>query len=130
MHYHPLTAEDRKEMLQTIGAREFEDLLKGIPEKIRAKELAVAEATSELELRRLLAEIGRANKTSANTLSFVGGGSYEHFIPAALPQILGRHESCRSRPCRTPPNRPAKTPNRTFCSSSLPAGPGDLLRIG
>lgn len=92
MHYHPLTTEDREDMLSAIGARRFEDLLTGVPAKIRAKELSIAEATSELELRRQMVEIGQANRHSANVLSFLGGGSYEHFIPAALPQLLGRNE--------------------------------------
>lgn len=92
MHYHPLTEEDRSEMLRTIGVRGFEDLLAGVPKKVRAPELAVAEAVSEFDLRRELQKIGSENKNHQNTLSFLGGGSYEHFIPAALPQLLGRNE--------------------------------------
>ena len=92
MHYHPLTEDDRREMLEAIGVRRFEDLLKGIPSKLRVKDLAVTEATSELELRRELEKIGRANLNIPTTLSFLGGGSYEHFIPAALPQLLARNE--------------------------------------
>lgn len=92
MHYHPLTQEDREEMLDAMGVRRFEDLIAGLPAKIRAKELSLDEASSELELRRQVLEIGRTNRHSANTLSFLGGGSYEHFIPAALPQLMGRHE--------------------------------------
>jgi glycine dehydrogenase subunit 1 len=92
MHYHPLTAEDRRQMLQTIGARHFEDLLKGIPKELRVKDISLPEATSEVELRRELEEIGQSNRSTKNTLSFLGGGSYEHFIPAALPQLLSRNE--------------------------------------
>lgn len=92
MHYHPLTEEDRREMLQTIGAASLEDLLKNIPKEIRARDLVVQEATSEMELRREVERLAAKNRYSANTLSFLGGGSYEHFIPAALPQIVGRNE--------------------------------------
>lgn len=92
MHYHPLTAEDREEMLRTIGARSFEDLLKGVPASLRRPRFHVPEATSELELRRELEALGRTNQSAKSTLSFLGGGSYEHFIPAALPQLLSRNE--------------------------------------
>ena len=92
MHYHPLTAEDRQEMLKAIGVTDFESLLTAIPSKLRTRDIAVAEATSEQELRRDTAKIGQTNKTFQNTLSFLGGGSYEHFIPAAVPQLLGRNE--------------------------------------
>lgn len=92
MHYHPLTEEDRRQMLQAIGVEQFEDLLKPVPRKLRAGALSVPEALSELELRREIEKIGRKNLSAKNTLSFLGGGSYEHFIPAALPQLLSRNE--------------------------------------
>ncbi len=92
MHYHPLTDEDRREMLGAIGVRRFEDLLTAVPSKLRARDIAIAEATSEPELRREIEKIAQTNRTSQTVLSFLGGGSYEHFIPAALPQILGRNE--------------------------------------
>lgn len=92
MHYHPLTGDDRREMLEAIGVNSFDDLLTGIPAKLRVKDLSISEATSELELRRELEKIGSANQSTSSTLSFLGGGSYEHFIPAALPQLMGRNE--------------------------------------
>ena len=92
MHYHPLTDSDRQEMLRAIGAERFEDLLRGIPSKLRARDIAIPEATSELELRREIESLGQLNRSSKTTLSFLGGGSYEHFIPSALPQLLSRNE--------------------------------------
>ena len=92
MHYHPLTDEDRQEMLQAIGVSSFEDLLKAVPPEVRAREISIPEATSELELRRELEQKARTNQSAKSVLSFLGGGSYEHFIPAALPQLLGRNE--------------------------------------
>lgn len=92
MHYHPLTPDDRREMLAAMGIRRFEDLLTGIPSKLRVRDISVVEAPSEWELRRGLLEMGRTNLNSQSALSFLGGGSYEHFIPAALPQLLSRNE--------------------------------------
>ena len=92
MHYHPLTREDRREMLEAIGVKNFEELLTGIPAKIRTRDFSVAEAADELSLKREIKKIGEANRNTQSTLSFLGGGSYEHFIPAALPQLLARNE--------------------------------------
>jgi len=92
MHYHPLTEEDRREMLEAIGVRSFKDLLAGIPTKLRGREISVAESASELELRREITRIGQTNLSTQNALSFLGGGSYDHFIPTSVPQILSRNE--------------------------------------
>lgn len=92
MHYHPLTAEDREEMLRQIGIQSFEKLLGTIPSELRVRKLSLPEAASEMELRREIETIGRKNQNHKTLLSFVGAGSYEHFIPAALPQLLGRNE--------------------------------------
>lgn len=92
MHYHPLTDDDRQEMLRTMGARRFEDLLVGIPAKLRSREISVSESPSEFELRKEILKIGRGNLNSQNSLSFLGGGSYEHFSPAALAELLNRNE--------------------------------------
>ena len=78
-------------MLEAIGVKHFEDLLKGIPSSVRARDLKVPEALSEMELRRELEEVGKQNGGTQSVLSFLGGGSYEHFIPAAVPQLLGRN---------------------------------------
>lgn len=79
-------------MLREIGVGRFEDLLAVVPGSIRSKDLSVPEASSELELCRELEEIGQANRNTKQILSFLGAGSYEHFIPAALPQLLSRNE--------------------------------------
>ncbi len=92
MHYHPLTEDDRKEMLRTIGVRRFEDLLVKIPSEVRVHALSLPEAASELELRREIERLGQKNLDGKTVLSFLGGGSYEHFVPAALPELVGRNE--------------------------------------
>ncbi len=92
MHYQPMTDSDKQEMLKEIGVSSFSDLLKGIPAALRNPDLKIPEALSELEIQSLLKEIGSRNSTVKDSLSFLGGGSYEHFIPAAVPQIVGRNE--------------------------------------
>lgn len=91
-HYQPLTAQDKESMLKEVGAGSFQDLLKGIPASLRNPKLELPAALSEIEIQSLLRNLGSKNRTVANTVSFLGGGSYEHFVPAAVSSIAGRHE--------------------------------------
>lgn len=92
MHYQPMTDADKKLMLQEIGVRAFEDLVKGIPAALRNPKMNIREALSELEVQGLIRELLSKNRATGEYLSFLGGGSYEHFIPAAVAQIAGRNE--------------------------------------
>ena len=92
MHYHPLTENDKQEMLREIGVSSFDELLRGIPAALRNPSMQLPEALSELEVQALLRELGSQNQTVKGFLSFLGGGSYEHFIPAAVSEITGRGE--------------------------------------
>lgn len=92
MHYLPLTDQERAELLTEIGVSSFDELVKAVPMSLRYRDLQIPEALSEQEVQRLLKSIGSKNATIQNHLSFLGGGSYEHFIPAAVSSITGRHE--------------------------------------
>ena len=93
MHYHPMTGADRGEMLAEIGVKSFDELLKGIPASLRNPKIEIPErGLSELEIQSLLKNLGARNGTSKNSLSFIGGGAYEHFIPAAVGEITRRNE--------------------------------------
>ncbi len=92
MHYHPITDQDRQEMLEAIGVASFEDLVRSIPAKLRNPTMDLPEALSEMELQTHLRRLGAKNTSVRTVLSFLGGGSYEHFIPAAVAQTISRHE--------------------------------------
>ncbi|MBI3306678.1 MAG: aminomethyl-transferring glycine dehydrogenase subunit GcvPA [Candidatus Omnitrophica bacterium] len=92
MHYQPMTEEDKRQMLVEIGVSSFNDLISKIPKSLRNPKMQIPEGLSEIEIQRLLKEFGSKNATSKDYLSFMGGGSYEHFIPAAVAQITGRQE--------------------------------------
>ncbi|MFH1011504.1 MAG: aminomethyl-transferring glycine dehydrogenase subunit GcvPA, partial [bacterium] len=93
MHYIPNTTEDRAAMLQAIGAKEFEDLLKPIPRNLRlGRPLALSESKSEWEVRRQMSAWARENLHAAHQVSFLGAGSYDHFIPAAVRALAARSE--------------------------------------
>jgi glycine dehydrogenase subunit 1 len=83
------TDRQRQEMLKEIGAT-MQGLFADIPESLQCKSFNVPEGLSEQEVRNVLAEM--AAKNSIHLTNFVGGGFYDHFIPAALYSIIGRSE--------------------------------------
>jgi glycine dehydrogenase subunit 1 len=87
------TKEQQKEMLKTIGVARIDDLFRDVPEKIRLKEhLKVSQALSEQEVKAMLFEMARQNANSTTHSYFLGAGSYNHFIPAAVWFLAGRSE--------------------------------------
>jgi glycine dehydrogenase subunit 1 len=90
MPFIPHTQADIGEMLAAIGAPDIETLFDEIPAALKVKSLAkVPEGVSEMDVVRLMRE--RAKQDEA-VLNFAGAGAYEHHIPAAIWQIVGRGE--------------------------------------
>ncbi len=91
MSYLYSTPEQRAEMLQTIGAADIDELFTQIPEELRLnRPLNLPEPLTELELQT---EIQRqAARNGRDRICFLGGGAYDHFIPAVVDEIAGRGE--------------------------------------
>ncbi|CAK0769555.1 putative glycine dehydrogenase (decarboxylating) subunit 1 [Gammaproteobacteria bacterium] len=90
MPFIPHTPEDVREMLDTIGVGQIEDLFDEIPAELRARGLSgVPSGLPEMEVTRLMQERAAADGTP---LCFAGAGVYDHHIPAAVWQILSRGE--------------------------------------
>mgnify|MGYP000871797215 CR=1 FL=1 len=93
MPYISNTDKERKEMLDAIGVSKFEELIVDIPEKFRLQKLLDLDAPkSELEMSKRVFELTSKNKCTNVFNSFMGGGIYEHFIPAAVDSIVSRPE--------------------------------------
>jgi len=87
------TDKERKEMLTAIGVEKFEDLLTNIPKKFFLKEdCCLDEPFSELEISRKISSLTARNVSTTKSNSFLGGGIYDHFIPAAVDHIILRPE--------------------------------------
>jgi glycine dehydrogenase subunit 1 len=91
-HYIPITDADRIEMMKTIGVEHLEDLFEAVPAEHRFPPLHLPEPLSEPELRRELSRLERLNAQAGSHLIFLGAGAYNHFVPAAIDQILRRGE--------------------------------------
>ncbi|HEY3282916.1 MAG TPA: aminomethyl-transferring glycine dehydrogenase subunit GcvPA [Armatimonadota bacterium] len=93
MPYTPTSPEDRAELLAALGLSSTEELFQQIPDALRLKDpLDLPPGLSELELRRELEELAAENQAAGSALSFLGGGSYDHFIPSAVPALASRGE--------------------------------------
>jgi glycine dehydrogenase subunit 1 len=87
------TPEERQEMLATIGAKSLEELFSTIPPEARLpRPLQIPPALSELELTRHMSELAGHNVSANDAVYFLGGGSYDHFIPAVVDAVAGRSE--------------------------------------
>ena len=82
--------EVKAEMLEEIGLNSVEDLFSDIPQQAIMKTLDLPDAMSEMEVQREIKSL--ANKNRTNYISFMGGGVYNKFIPAAVGQIAQRFE--------------------------------------
>ncbi len=84
------TDAQRQEMLAAIGVEKIEDLFANIPPELRCDGLDIPPGLTEQEVRNRLVELAEHN--SSGLISFLGGGFYDHFIPAALNSIVSRSE--------------------------------------
>jgi glycine dehydrogenase subunit 1 len=91
--YIPNTEEDQKEMLKEIGAESIEALFCAIPQNLRLKtDLNLPSSLSEMELVNELKGLCGKNAHLDEYVSFLGAGSYDHFIPALVNHLSGRSE--------------------------------------
>ncbi|PLX84158.1 MAG: aminomethyl-transferring glycine dehydrogenase [Desulfuromonas sp.] len=93
MRYIPHTEEDVRQMLEVIVVGSLEDLFEEIPRSVRLQRpLNLSRPLSESELLRDLRGLAALNATAETHRSFLGGGAYNHFIPAVVDQIISRSE--------------------------------------
>lgn len=93
MRYLPHTKEDIADMLKKIGAGSLDDLFKSIPENCRRKtKLDLPRAMTEWELNSHMNELASRMAFCPDYKVFIGAGSYDHYIPEVVKQLLNRSE--------------------------------------
>lgn len=91
MPYLQITPEHEREMLDVIGAESLTDLLSQVPESVQLKrDLDIPPALTEMELEQHVRRLAARN--DSQHVCFLGGGAYDHFIPAVVDEISGRGE--------------------------------------
>ena len=90
MPFIPHTEDDVRRMLDVIGADSIEQLFDEIPEELKCRSFdAIPEGLTEMEVAVIMQQ--RAAQ-DANALCFIGAGSYDHHIPAAVWELTTRGE--------------------------------------
>ena len=77
-------------MLKICGVRSIDGLFAAIPEHLRPKSFRLPQGRSELEALTHFEKL--AGQNYSHLTCFVGGGFYDHFIPAAVDAIASRSE--------------------------------------
>ena len=88
--YCPSTPDEVREMLAAIGAADVEALFSPIPAELRARSFDLPAGMSEFEMLDRLK--GLAAQNGAAVIPFIGGGCYDHLIPAVVDHLAGRAE--------------------------------------
>ncbi len=89
--YVPSTEEQRREMLEAIGLKEYRELYRDVPENmILNRPLDLPEGKSELEVRNAMAELAAKNTVFSTVLR--GAGAYDHYIPSIVKYIPAKEE--------------------------------------
>jgi glycine dehydrogenase subunit 1 len=91
--YLPMTEEDKKAMLDTIGVSSVDELFSDIPEKVRFKgEYNIKAAKSETALMKELFKMASRNADLKRNVSFLGAGVYDHYMPVIVDHVISRSE--------------------------------------
>ena len=90
--YTPNTDADRRAMLDAIGVDSADELFEDIPAEYRNPPLDIPPPLAELELRREIEAMAGENIVPGDYASFLGAGSYRHFIPAIVRHLSSRSE--------------------------------------
>ena len=91
MRYLPTAPQEDRALLEAIGVGRAEDLLQGIPSGLRLdRELNLPGQQSEQEVLQQMAALSDLNTRFSSR--FLGAGAYDHFVPAAVDQLISRQE--------------------------------------
>ncbi|KPV61328.1 glycine dehydrogenase [Paenibacillus sp. A3] len=92
--YIPNTVpEVQQAMLDEIGISDIDELYRMVPKELRLTgPLKVEPALSEYELQRHVDQLLERNRSAKETVSFLGAGCWQHFVPAVCDEINQRSE--------------------------------------
>jgi glycine dehydrogenase subunit 1 len=93
MKYIPANSDERREMLARIGADAIDALFAPVPEHLRRDvAIQVPGPLAEPDLIRRAADFAGQTAATSRPVSFLGGGAYDHYVPAFVRALMGRSE--------------------------------------
>lgn len=91
--YLPDTKQDQAEMMAALNIASIDELFEDIPAEIRLQEeLSIPEAVSEPLLMKKMIQLSAKNKNANHFPTFLGAGTYDHYIPNVVDHMLLRSE--------------------------------------
>ena len=97
MRFLPQTDTEIAAMLKTVGAASLEDLIAHVPAELRkTAAIKLDPGMGEAEVAARLRELAELNLGANGLRSFLGGGYYRHYVPAAVRAITARAEFATS----------------------------------
>ena len=91
-HYIPNTIAEQDDLLAAVGLSSVDALFADIPDDYRNPPLRLPAPMSELEIQRELGAMAGRNRPLSSGPSFLGAGSYYHFIPSIVKAVMTRGE--------------------------------------
>lgn len=88
----PHTTEDIESMLAVLGRPSVDALFDVIPADLRDPVISLPDALAEPDVVRHVAELASRNVAAGGALCFLGGGIYDHYVPAAVRALVSRGE--------------------------------------
>ena len=92
MTFNPHTAEDRAAMLAAIGVPSSDVLFEVVPAAHRFPTLDLPPRLTEMEAVARLSDLASRNFAPPPGATFLGAGSYQHFVPSTVNAIISRGE--------------------------------------
>ncbi|MCA9117120.1 MAG: aminomethyl-transferring glycine dehydrogenase subunit GcvPA [Planctomycetaceae bacterium] len=93
MAYTFNTPEEQQEMLQQIGVESIDQLFEQVPAALQlGRDLKLDPGQCEPDLERSARRLAARNVGPSQRACFLGGGAYDHFIPAVVDEIVSRGE--------------------------------------
>lgn len=93
MQYAPHTDDDVREMLEVLGLPDLDALFDQVPADLRAPtDLGLASGLAESEVLGRLRALAARNTSVDDAVCFLGGGVYDHYVPALVGAVTGKPE--------------------------------------
>ena len=91
--YTSATDDDRRAMLDAVGAASIGDLFADVPEGVRlGRAIDLPPGRPEQEVYGYLRDLAAQNISAEDEITFLGAGMYDHYVPALIDSILSRSE--------------------------------------
>ena len=84
----------KKEMLDACGMKSVDEIYAGIPDHLQFKgRMDLPDPIiSEYQLERYIDKILAKNRNATNNICFLGGGTWNHYVPSVVDTIMERDE--------------------------------------